>query len=254
VTRPAVAAQASFPDMNQLDATEADDQWRIDELARRSGATVDTIRFYQRDGLLPPTRREGRAALYGPAHLRRIEQIRDLQGRHFNLGAVKALLIDNRIDVIHAIFAADDLALTRDELVKVAGIDDAVVGRIEDVGLLADPAESGRTGYDQADVDVLVTIREMVSLGLPEDVVLFLARMYAEAFSVMQTRVSALFNGEGELDWPDPERAAFIAGLGSDVAKLIPLTTQLLNSAHQAAVRRITVTTWVGGEVGDEEA
>ena len=42
---------------------------RIDELARRAGLTVDTIRFYQREGLLPPAARAGRAKVYGQDHL-----------------------------------------------------------------------------------------------------------------------------------------------------------------------------------------
>ena len=45
---------------------------RIDELARRSGLTVDTIRFYQREGLLPPAARAGRAKVYGQDHLDRL--------------------------------------------------------------------------------------------------------------------------------------------------------------------------------------
>jgi len=54
---------------------------RIDELARRAGLTVDTIRFYQREGLLPPAQRAGRAKVYGQDHLARLAQIRDLQTR-----------------------------------------------------------------------------------------------------------------------------------------------------------------------------
>ena len=34
--------------------------WRIDELAQRAGVAVDTIRYYQREGLLPSGERSGR--------------------------------------------------------------------------------------------------------------------------------------------------------------------------------------------------
>ena len=37
--------------------------WRIDELAQRAGVTVDTIRYYARERLLPPPRRVGRHKL-----------------------------------------------------------------------------------------------------------------------------------------------------------------------------------------------
>jgi hypothetical protein len=50
--------------------------WRIDDLAQRAGITVDTIRYYQREGLLPPAERAGRANLYTGEHLARLERIK----------------------------------------------------------------------------------------------------------------------------------------------------------------------------------
>ncbi len=41
--------------------------WRIDDLAHRAGVTVDTVRYYQREGLLPDGQRSGRVKLYGPS-------------------------------------------------------------------------------------------------------------------------------------------------------------------------------------------
>jgi hypothetical protein len=35
---------------------------RVEEVARRAAVSVDTIRFYQKRGLLPPPRRAGRIA------------------------------------------------------------------------------------------------------------------------------------------------------------------------------------------------
>src|SRR5215510_9329354 len=70
----------------------ADDAWRIDDLAQRAGLSVDTIRFYQREGLLPAGERMGRTLRYGPAHLEQLERIRGLQARRFSLAAIRALL------------------------------------------------------------------------------------------------------------------------------------------------------------------
>ena len=64
---------------------------RIDDLARQSGLTVDTIRYYQREGLLPAAERCGRANLYGPEHVERLERIKELQGRRFSLAAIKEM-------------------------------------------------------------------------------------------------------------------------------------------------------------------
>ena len=42
----------------------------IGELARRTGIQVETIRYYEREGLLPePARSDGNYRVYGPGHL-----------------------------------------------------------------------------------------------------------------------------------------------------------------------------------------
>ena len=55
--------------------------WRIDELAQRAGVAVDTIRYYQREGLLAERRAHGRTVRFGPEHLERLERIRGAAGR-----------------------------------------------------------------------------------------------------------------------------------------------------------------------------
>src|ERR1700689_5485066 len=65
---------------------------RIDELAQRAGLTVDTIRYYAREGLLLPPVKQGRNRLYGPEHLERLDRIRELQGQRFSLAAIRAIV------------------------------------------------------------------------------------------------------------------------------------------------------------------
>ena len=71
-------------------------QWRIDDLARATNTTVDTIRYYAREGLLPAGTRSGRVTLYGPDHKERIEHIRELQQRRFSLSAIRAIVNSDR--------------------------------------------------------------------------------------------------------------------------------------------------------------
>jgi DNA-binding transcriptional MerR regulator len=56
---------------------------RIGELARRTGVSADTVRFYEREGLLPrPGRRENGYREYGDAdaeHLRLLVDLRSLE-------------------------------------------------------------------------------------------------------------------------------------------------------------------------------
>lgn len=67
-------------------------EYRIEDLAHHSGATVRTIRAYQDRGLLPRPERRGRSNVYGSAHLTRLHQIADLIDRGYTLASVKELL------------------------------------------------------------------------------------------------------------------------------------------------------------------
>ncbi|MFD7766846.1 MerR family transcriptional regulator [Streptomyces sp. NPDC059787] len=67
---------------------------KISELSRRSGVSIPTIKYYLRDGLLPPGRATAaNQADYGEEHLRRLRLIRTLVGvRRLPVGAVKEIL------------------------------------------------------------------------------------------------------------------------------------------------------------------
>src|SRR3989337_277331 len=61
------------------DASEA--YLQIGEVADRTGVTQRTLRFYEEKGLLkPPSRMDGGFRLYSEEDVRRVEQIRRLQG------------------------------------------------------------------------------------------------------------------------------------------------------------------------------
>ena len=85
-----------------------DDSLTIDEVARRVGMTARNVRAHQSRGLVPPPRLEGRIGYYGPEHVARLEQIRDLQRQGFNLEAIKRLLTagdspDQALDFVRAL-------------------------------------------------------------------------------------------------------------------------------------------------------
>ncbi len=68
------------------------DEYTIDELAQHVALPSSTIRMYQHRGLLPPPRKQGRAAYYGHGHVVRIELIGRLQERGFSLAAIGELV------------------------------------------------------------------------------------------------------------------------------------------------------------------
>ena len=113
--------------------------WRIDDLAQKAGVTVDTIRYYQREGLLPQAERFGRANLYGPHHLERLDRIRELQGRRFSLAAIRALLDEDRPGLEGIFGDAGGCKYSFDELVERSGIDRDLADVLHASGLLRDP-------------------------------------------------------------------------------------------------------------------
>ena len=64
----------------------------IDELAREVGMTVRNVRAYRSRGLLPEPELRGRKGYYGGDHVARLELIRDLKDRGFNLEAIGQII------------------------------------------------------------------------------------------------------------------------------------------------------------------
>ena len=105
----------------------------IGKLAAAGGVGVETIRFYQRKGLLETPTRDGGIRRYGSEDLRRLRFIRQAQGAGFTLEEISELLeLDSSNDrprareLARARIAALDLKIeqlekARDSLVRLAG-------------------------------------------------------------------------------------------------------------------------------------
>lgn len=65
----------------------------IGQLSRETGTKVETIRFYEKSGLLPePARTDGNYRAYEASHLDRLRFIRRARALGFSLEQVRALL------------------------------------------------------------------------------------------------------------------------------------------------------------------
>ena len=66
---------------------------RIGELAAATGVDVETIRYYEREGLIqPPTRRANGYRAYGKSHLERLAFVRHCRALDIPLAEVRRLL------------------------------------------------------------------------------------------------------------------------------------------------------------------
>lgn len=64
----------------------------IGELSRRTGCNIETIRYYERIGLMPVPPRRGRYRSYGTEDVGRLGFVRRARELGFTLGEVRALL------------------------------------------------------------------------------------------------------------------------------------------------------------------
>lgn len=66
---------------------------KIGALAEATGTPVETIRFYEREGLLPPPlRADNNYRMYLPAHLERLAFIRQCRNLNMTLDEIRALI------------------------------------------------------------------------------------------------------------------------------------------------------------------
>lgn len=91
----------------------------IGGLAKAAGVGVETVRYYQRRGLLPePPRPAGEVRRYGDEDVRRLRFIRSAQGAGFTLEEIRELL---------DLDASDDRARAREMArARVAALDEKI--------------------------------------------------------------------------------------------------------------------------------
>lgn len=121
----------------------------IGRLGRLTDTNVETIRYYERIGLLPaPPRTGGNYRAYDDGHVRRLAFIRRARALGFHLDTIRALLdVSDRPDQpcgdVDALAQAQirevegkiaDLTRLRDELVRIAG--QCCGGRIADCRII----------------------------------------------------------------------------------------------------------------------
>lgn len=169
-------------------------QYRVEELAAAGGVKVDTVRFYQGKGLIPPPERRGRSAIYSEQHLMRIRQIRTLLGRGFSLAQIERLpgpgeappgeLASEQSEaallaaLAHA--SASERALTRTELAAEAGVPDELIAAALKAGLLEPSLVGGESRFSIADAEMLRSGLALVGAGIPLAELLALATRYAD--------------------------------------------------------------------------
>jgi DNA-binding transcriptional MerR regulator len=177
---------ASEPGDSNADDTgaahnEPGDRLRVDEVAARSGVSVDTVRYYQAQGLMEPPEKDGRIAWYGPTHLERIAEIRRRSDEGFSLAQIKALLAAD--DPLLAALARDgaaDATLDRRALARAAGVSESIVAMAVEVGLLRPVDVDGQERFGSSAPAMLSAGKALVNAGVDPTAFTELALRHAE--------------------------------------------------------------------------
>lgn len=106
----------------------------IGTLATHAGVNVETVRYYQRRGLLEePRRPPGGIRRYSEAHARRLRFIRQAQGLGFSLEEVKELLAleDGRHCREAERLGSLKLAAVRERLAQLRQVERALASHVE---------------------------------------------------------------------------------------------------------------------------
>ena len=96
---------------------KAMDGFSIGELSKQSGVNIETIRYYEKIGIMPVTGRSaGGYRIYGMDHLKRLSFVRRSRQLGFSLDEIRGLL---RLVDGHAFTCAEIRALTLDHLAEI---------------------------------------------------------------------------------------------------------------------------------------
>jgi len=178
-------------------------RYRVEQLAAACDVSVDTIRYYQSRGLIPPPAREGRVAWYDERHAERIREVRALRGKGLTLAAIDRVLGDGvdpaDADLAVAVAAArgeaaEDELLTLDEFADRSGVPASLIQAVEREGIELGRAEDGETRYTAADIDMVRGALRLLEFGLPLGELLALARDTNKAMVALASRAVELFD------------------------------------------------------------
>lgn len=173
-------------------------EYRVEELAAEADLPVDTIRFYQGQGLLPSPRREGRIAIYGDGHLERLDEIRRLRAEGHTLRVIRRLVAPSRRKADRSLREALEAErgrtdLSRAEVAAESGVPEELIRAVEDAGLVdALPGQAPGT-YASDDIELGRAALALLSEGLPLGELIGIALGHAGHVEQICERAADLF-------------------------------------------------------------
>jgi DNA-binding transcriptional MerR regulator len=212
----------------------------VEQLAAACGVSVDTVRYYQSLGLLPPPEREGRVAWYGPPHAERIRDVRALQKKGLTLAAVKRVVQGELgradADLAAAVAAERGAAdseelLTLEEFANRSGVPASLIQAVEREGVPFGRRVDGEERYTAGDIEIVRVALRLLEFGLPLADLLVLAREANASLRGLAERAVELFDERVRKpirDTASSDKAA-AEQMVAAFRELLPAVTQLVS-------------------------
>ena len=164
---------------------------RVEQVAGAAQLSVDTVRYYQKIGILHPPTREGRVAVYDDSHSDRLNEIRQLSDDGFSLAQIQRLADSAPHPLLTSLNGAAD-SLSLNELVVASGIDQEIVHLAVDAGLIR-PLSTDGEQFGIATLSMLKAGVELLDAGVPLDELIHLAVRHADHVESVAKDAVALF-------------------------------------------------------------
>jgi DNA-binding transcriptional MerR regulator len=215
-------------------------RYRVEQLAAACGVSVDTVRYYQSLGLLPPPEREGRVAWYGPPHAERIRDVRALQKKGLTLAAVKRVVQGELgradADLAAAVAAERGAAdteelLTLEEFANRSGVPASLIQAVEREGVPFGRRVDGEERYTAGDIEIVRVALRLLEFGLPLADLLVLAREANASMRGLAERAVELFDERVRKPIRDTASSDEAAAeqMVAAFRELLPAVTQLVS-------------------------
>ncbi len=231
------------------------DLYRISDLARETGVPTGTIKYYMREGLLPPpTLKTGRTmAYYDRTFVDRIRAIKELQRKRFlPLDVIRAILdrdegviSEREVDTLLRLegrfyeeisYAPDREPIARDQAAARYDIDPELLDYCVNTGILTPVARDGEECFEGEDIAILENLAEMKQAGFDDDLIPkeVCIPVYVEAIARLATAELRMFS-RAVTGKVAPERVPELAMAGMKLVEqfLILLRRKLLLRAIQ---------------------
>ena len=196
--------------------------FRVEELAAEAGIGVDTVRYYQGLGLLPPTGRQGRSVVYETVHLTRLRTIRALADDGFTLAQIKRLLDESGHPLLMSL-AGTVVGLSRAELAERSGLAPSLIDMAASAGLIEPLGGDGEERFSPDVAPMLAAGLSLLEAGFPLDQLAALAARHATGVEAVVDEAIDLFKEHvrsGQSDSPE-DLAKLFRTLVTHVTRLV---------------------------------